>query len=345
MDSAVIYLEQSGRKVLTVDEVNTVLAEKIGVPFSHLTEKEKVRLANLEKIIHKRLINQDIAVSLIAKTLRAKQTGVIEDKKPLGSFLFMGPTGVGKTETAKVLAKVYFGSEKAILRFDMAEYAGSEGFERLIGSISKGLPGSLTTGIKNNPASLLLLDEIEKAKSDVINLLLTLLDEGFITDAFGEKIICRHLFVIATSNAAAGFVREHVAKGVKGEELQKLVFEHVLEEGFFSPELLNRFDGVVVYGPLSGEHLVKIAHLQLSQLAESLKKKNIYLDVTNETAEKVAKDGYSPTQGARPMRRIINIILGDLIGRAILTGELKSGDRVEIVPKEGKDEYGWEKIR
>ena len=344
LDSAVIYLEQTGKKVLTADEVNTVLSEKIGVPFSHLTEKEKVRLTNLEKIVHKRLINQDIAVSLIAKTLRAKQTGVIEDKKPLGSFLFMGPTGVGKTETAKVLARVYFGSEKAILRFDMAEYAGSEGFERLIGSISKGLPGRLTMDIKNNPASLLLLDEIEKAKTDVINLLLTLLDEGFITDAFGEKIICRHLFVIATSNAAAGFVREQVAKGVKGEELQRQVFEHVLEEGFFSPEFLNRFDGVVVYGPLSGEHLVKIAHLQLSQLAESLKKKNIYLDVTNETAEKVAKDGYNPTQGARPMRRIIDIILGDLLGRAILTGELKSGDRVEIVPGLQKDEYSWEKM-
>lgn len=344
LDSGVIYLEQTGKKLLTVDEINTVLSEKIGVPFASLTKREKTRLTNLEEIIHRRLVNQDIAVNLIAKTLRAKQTGVIDEKKPVGSFLFLGPTGVGKTETAKVLARVYFGSEEAMLRFDMAEYVGGEGLQRLIGSVSKGLPGKLTTDIKNNPASLLLLDEVEKAQSDVVNLLLSLLDEGFITDAFGEKIICRNLFVIATSNAAAGFVREQVANGVRGEELQRSVYENVLEEGLFSPELLNRFDGVVVYEPLREEDLVKIARLLLTELSENLKNKNIYFEVTDEVAEKLAKDGYNPTQGARPMKRIIEIILGDLLGRAILAGELKSGDRIEIVPGHQKDEYSLRKL-
>ena len=344
LDSAVIYAETVGGNTIGVAEINSVLSEKVGVAFSHLTESEKVRLTNLEEIIHKRLINQDTAVEFIAKTLRAKQTGVVDVKRPIGSFLFMGPTGVGKTETAKVLANVYYGSPEEIIRIDMAEYAGSEGLERLMGSVSKNLPGYLTTSIKKHPASLLLLDEIEKATADVTNLLLTLLDEGFITDSFGKKIICRHLFVIATSNAAAEYVRQMVSKGMQGDELQKMILEHIMQTGIFSPEFLNRFDGVIVYEPLREEYLIKIAHLLLLDLAENLKKKNIHLEVTDEVAQKIAKDGYNPAQGARPMRRIIEIDVGDLLGRGLLAGELKSGDKIKIIPGAAKNEYNWEKV-
>jgi len=261
LDALVMYREQKGGKVITIDDSKAVLAEKTGIPFAKLGEREKKLLGKLEEVIHERLIDQNTAVELIAKALRARTVGVTAEKRPLGSFLFMGPTGVGKTETAKVLARVYYGSEESILRFDMAEYVGREGLGRLIGSVEKNLPGALTSAIKNKPASLLLLDELEKATPEIYNLFLTLLDEGQMTDAFGKKINCRHLFVIGTSNAGAEYVRKLVRRGAKPDELQKLVVEHVLQKTIFSPEFLNRFDGVVVYEPLRREDLVKIARL------------------------------------------------------------------------------------
>lgn len=344
LDALVMYKEQKGGEAIAVEDAEAILAEKTGISFARLTEQEKKLLGKLEEIIHERLINQDTAVELIAKALRAKTVGVAEEKRPLGSFLFLGPTGVGKTETAKVLARVYYGSEENMLRFDMAEYAGEEGLERLIGSVSKNQPGLLTTSIKNRPASLLLLDEIEKATPEIYNLFLTLLDEGEMTDAFGKKINCRHLFVIGTSNAGAEYIRQLVSKGTTPDNLQKLVVEHVLQKGIFTPEFLNRFDGVVVYEPLKKEDLIKIARLLLNELAVNLKKKGIYLQVTQNTAEKLAVDGYVPEFGARPMRRIINLILGDLIGRAILAGDIKEGDKIRIIPGEKKEEYGWQKV-
>lgn len=344
LDSVVLYAEQKQKEKITVDDANAILAEKTGVSFSSLTKKEKSKLAKIEDIIHKRLINQESAVNLIGKSLRSKTVGVTKEKRPVGSFLFLGPTGVGKTETAKVLSKVYYGSEEKILRFDMAEYAGKEGLERLIGTVSKNQPGALTTAIKNNPASLLLLDEFEKAPPAIFNLFLAILDEGQITDAFDKKIIARHLFVIATSNAGAEYIRQLVSSGVSGEELQKKVVNHVLEKGIYTPELLNRFDGVIVYEPLKHEHLVKIAHILLKEMGENLKNKGIKLHVTPELAEKVAKDGYEPEFGARPMKRVINLILGDLLGKAILSDEIKDGDTIEIIPEEGQENYSYKKI-
>lgn len=344
LDAVVTYCEQKGKKILEIEDVNAVLAEKTGVSFSRLSTKELERLNKIEDIIHEKLINQDSSVSLIGKILRAKTIGVIKEDKPLGSFLFLGPTGVGKTETAKVLAKVYFGSTDAILRFDMAEYSGAEGLERLIGSASKNLPGALTTAIKNRPASLLLLDEIEKASKEIYNLFLSLLDEGVITDAFGKRIIGRHLFIIGTSNAGAEFIRQTVQKGIKGENLQRGVLNHVLEKELFSPEFINRFDGVVVYEPLKSTHLVEIAKLMLEELTENLKTKGIQISVADEVYEKLARDGYDPAFGARPMRRIVNINLGDLISRAILSGNIKEGDKIRLIPGNKKNEFLFEKI-
>jgi ATP-dependent Clp protease ATP-binding subunit ClpC len=344
LDSIVTYVEKNAKNYVEIDDVNSVLAEKTGISFAKLTKAEKVKLSNLETIIHKRLINQDAAVKLIAKSLRAKTVGVTKSKRPIGSFLFLGPTGVGKTETAKVLSKVYYGSEDKILRFDMAEYGGREGLERLIGTQAQNRPGALTTAIKNNPASLLLLDEIEKSSADIYNLFLTLLDEGSMTDAFGKKVNGRHLFVIGTSNAGAEHIRQLVQKGVKGSQLQSQVLEHVLQKGIFSPEFINRFDGVVVYEPLGNKELIEIAKLMLSDLSDALKKKGIYLTTDEATAAKLAVDGYDPAFGARPMRRIIDLTFGDLIGKALLSGEIQDGDKVKIVPGEGKMEYKLEKV-
>lgn len=334
-----------GEDGIGVDKVNRVLSEKTGIAVGRLTENEKEKLGKLEEIISQELIGQEIAVELISKSLRSRVAAVKDENKPIGSFLFLGPTGVGKTQTAKVLADVYYGSRSEILRFDMAEYKGSEGLERLIGSsVFKNQPGALTTQIKNKPASLLLLDEIEKASPEIYNLFLTILDEGYLNDAAGNKIVCRHLFVVATSNAGANFIREQINKGLKGEELQKSVIDFVQKQGIFSPEFLNRFDGVAVFEPVEGENLVKIAKLMLKDLQTNLLNKNINLELTPEVAEKVARDGFNIEFGARPMKRLIDLVVGDLLGRAILENQIVAGDKIKLLPGEGKDEYRWEKV-
>jgi len=340
---AVLFLEEQrgADKVITVGDVNSALSEKTGISFANLNKNEAARLVNLEEVIHERLVNQDEAVNLIAKILRSKSLGVINSRRPVGSFLFLGPTGVGKTETAKVLAEVYFGSEGRIIRFDMAEYVGREGLERLIGSVSTNQPGALTTAIKNNPASLLLLDEIEKAPKEVYNLFLAILDEGVITDAFGKKVSARNLFIIATSNAGSEYIREAVQ--LKTENLQEKVVDYILQKGMFSPEFINRFDGVVVYEPLGSVHLIKVAQILLGELSQNMEEKNIFLEFSDEAVTKLATDGYEPEFGARPMRRIIELSIGDLLGKALLSGEIKSGDKVTIVPGSAKGEFKWEK--
>src|SRR3990172_9326995 len=239
LDELVTYAGSHKVKTITVDHVNAILSQKTAISLTRLTPQDKKILANLETTLHSQLVGQDAAVSLIAKSLRARSLGTKNENRPIGSFLFLGPTGVGKTQTAKALAQVYYGSPSHILRFDMAEYAGFEGLSRLIGSVQQNLPGALTTAIKNRPTSLLLLDEIEKAPPQIYNLLLTLLDEGFITDAFNRKIICQHLFVIATSNAGSEYIRQLVSQGITGDRLQKTVIDYVQKIGTFSPEFLN----------------------------------------------------------------------------------------------------------
>ena len=214
-----------------------------------------------------------------------------------------------------------------------------------MGWVKKNKQGVLTTSIKNNPASLLLLDEIEKSPPSIFNLFLSLLDEGSITDAFGRKINCKHLFVIATSNAGAEFIRQLVSGGASGEDLQDKVVNYVLEKGIFTPEFLNRFDGVIVYEPLSPDHLVKIARILLSEMAESLKNKNINLVITDEVVTKIAQEGHDPAFGARPMGRIINLLIGDVIGKALLAGEINPSDNIKLIPLKEKDAYSWEKVK
>lgn len=343
--AVITYHQQTGKKSpIGFQEAEIVISERTGVPVSTLTDSKKQQLTNLESVMHKRLIEQDEAISLISKILRSKSSGVVNSTRPIGSFLFLGPTGVGKTETAKVLARVYFGSEKSILRFDMAEFAGKEGIERLIGSQASNQPGMLTNAIKNNPASLLLLDEFEKAPPAIYNLFLRMLDEGKITDAFGNTISCSNLFIIATSNAGAEYIRDLVNQN-KESELQEKVTDYIMKNGMFSPEFVNRFDGVVVYKPLSKVAIKKIAEILLVELAEGIhQSKNIAVRFSNDAVEKIATEGFKPEFGARPMRRLIDLQIGDLIGSAILNGEITSGDRISILASEGNGNFKYEKL-
>ena len=340
----VVASEHVSKKWITKDDVNKVLSEKTGISIGRLTEGEKEKLKNLEEIISKELVGQKAAVDLISQSLRSRIAAAKSDNKPIGAFLFLGPTGVGKTQTAKVLADVCFGSKNEILRFDMAEYVGDEGLERLIGSISNNQPGIMTTQIKNKPAGLLLLDEIEKAPPEIYNLFLTMLDEGYINDALGNKVVCQHLFVVATSNAGAEFIRNSVEKGVNGEELQKSVVEYVQKERIFSPEFLNRFDGVVVFEPIEGDDLVKVVKLMLNDFSKNLLQKNIEIVFDDGVAKKIAFEGFQIEFGARPIKRIIDLVLGDMLGKAILEGKILPGDKIKILTAENKNEYFWEKI-
>lgn len=343
LDAVVNYALSNHFQFVSEEHVRTVLSEKTGISMTSLAQNEKDRLSNLEELIHERLINQEESINLIAQILRSKTSGVISTNRPIGSFLFLGPTGVGKTETAKALSNVYFGGTQ-IIRLNMAEYVGPEGVSRLIGSQALNLPGQLTSAIHKSPASLLLLDEIEKAPREVINLLLALLDEGQISDAFGKTYKCSHLFVIATSNAGADLTRTLVKENVKGKELSDKLVEHVIIEKIFTPEFINRFDGVVVYEPLSKDHLLSVARLMLNDFAKTVEQKNIHIEFNEEAIQKVVEMGYDPALGARPMRRIIEITLGDLIGRAILSNEVKSGEHIRVRPDGGKVGWVWEKI-
>ncbi len=344
LDSVVIYKSQMADKIISPVDVDAVMSEKTGIKFAEVTGDTKNLLLKLESVIHKRLVNQKEAVEMIAKILRSKSLGVVKSSRPIGSFLFLGPTGVGKTETAKVLAKVYFGSEKHIVRFDMAEYVGDQGVERLLGSQASGEPGVLTTAIKNRPASLLLLDEIEKASPQIINLFLSVLDEGIITDAFGKKINCQNLFIVATSNAGAEYIRRLVSGNEKASFLHKKVIEYVLRKGIFSPEFINRFDGVVVYEPLGRKELVMIASIMLNDFAAQIKEKNIFLQISDSAISGLVEKGYDPSFGARPMRRVLDIEIGDAMSRAILNNETQEGDLLEIYYDKTQKKFGFTKV-
>lgn len=329
-ESCVFVSTQLKKKVVTPEEVDQVLAQKTKIPLGEIKKEEKEKLEHLEKLLHQRIVNQEEAVSQVAKAMRRSRLGIAQKNKPIGTFLFLGPTGVGKTETAKALAESYYGGEEQMLRFDMSEYQGPEAIERVLGSSKTKEPGIIASAIRKNPFSLLLLDEIEKANPDVLNLFLAILDEGFFSDAFGRKIDCRHLIIIGTSNAGGEFIREEINRGFKKEELPAKVLDFVQRKGIFSPEFLNRFDSVVVYHSLNKDQLRMVARLLLKRLNQRLADKNLSLKITDELVEKVVELGYSPTLGARPMNRVIQDKIEDQIAQKILKGELKKGQEAEL---------------
>lgn len=331
-DEVAVFVAKKERgKIILPDHVAHVVTEKTQIPVGGVRGKEREILLNLESLIHKRIINQDEAIKDIASALRRARENVSIRKGPMGSFLFLGPTGVGKTETAKALAEIYFGSESRIIRLDMSEFQNLEDISRIIGSENE--EGLLTTRVREDPFSLVLLDEFEKAHPKILNLFLQVLDEGHLTDGLGRKVDFKNTIIIATSNAGYKVILEAIDKGIPMPEIKKKLMDYIYNQGIFRPELINRFDGVVVYRSLTQRNLLDIAELLMRKLKESLKEKEIEFVITDELKEKIVELSYNPIYGAREMRRVIQDKVGDAIARALLSGEIQKGDKIKIDPK------------
>ncbi|MEK7061789.1 MAG: ATP-dependent Clp protease ATP-binding subunit [Patescibacteria group bacterium] len=329
LDEAVVYLRSINEKVLLPHHIAKVISDKTEIPVGKMEFKEKEVLLNLENLIHQRIVNQEEAVKEISIAMRRARAGIASKKRPMGTFLFLGPTGVGKTETSKALAEIYFGGEEKMTRIDMSEFQMISDIPRLIGQTSPvEMQGLLTTPVRETPFSLILLDEIEKAHPNILNLFLQVFDEGHITDGQGRKIVFTNTIIICTSNAGA----ENIFKMVEAEEkiekdkLLNLLFEKRL----FKPEFINRFDAMVVFKPLTKENLLDIAKLMLGSLKKNLQEKEIEFIITDFLLEKIVELSYKPAFGAREMRRVIQDKVENSVAQALLSDKIAKGDKIEI---------------
>jgi ATP-dependent Clp protease ATP-binding subunit ClpC len=318
--------------LLGKNEALAYAEEKLKIPVGLVGAVEREKLLQLEVLLHARVVGQDPAIVAIAGAMRRSRAGIRNVKRPIGSFLFLGPTGVGKTETAKALAFVFFGSEESFIRLDMSEYQGAESLSRLIGSRASGVPGILANLVRERPYSVLLLDEFEKADASLRDLFLQILDEGFFTDAQGERVSLRHQIIIATSNAGAPLIWDMVKDGRRLFDEERTIIDSIIKQGIFKPELINRFDGVILFNPLQTDELRAVAKLMLEQLAGRLKEKGMIVKITDPTLDRLVERGADQQFGARPMRRFIQVSVEQLIADAMLVGKLKSGQTVELIP-------------
>ncbi|MEK7453158.1 MAG: ATP-dependent Clp protease ATP-binding subunit [Patescibacteria group bacterium] len=319
--------------IVTQDHVTEVVSQKTGIPLGRIEGDEKAKLLNMEDLLHKRVIGQDQAIRVLSEAMRRVRAGISERRKPIGTFLFLGPTGVGKTETAKALADTYFGSEERMIRLDMSEYQDKGSIQRLIGSTDTGAEAQFANKVRENPFSLILLDEFEKSHPDIANLMLQILDEGRLTDANQKKISFRNTIIIATSNAGAEFIREYILSGQNQEVLDTILIDHLLKERIFKPEFLNRFDAIVAFSPLSKNNIKDVAFLLLKSLAERLEEKGMKLKITDDLLDKISEIGYSPTFGAREMKRTIQEKLENRIAEDIIKENYKYGSEIYVDPK------------
>jgi ATP-dependent Clp protease ATP-binding subunit ClpA len=313
--------------LLTAENVQLAIERTKGVKVSAAQAPEAEMLLHLEDRIHERMINQKRAVNVVASALRRGRAGVSNPKRPVGSFLFLGPTGVGKTELARSLAAVYYGDEHNMIRLDMSEYQQPEDVKRLLaagGTNDK----SLLLAIREQPFSVVLLDEIEKAHPNILNLLLQMLDEGQLTDQQGRPASFRSSIIIATSNAGAPDIAARVKSGGTLDDFERPLIDKLISGGQFKPELVNRFDEVVLFRPLNEEELAQVANVMLNEVNRTLATQQIKVQLTPEALKQIVHQGYDPEFGARPMRRIIQKTVENAIAVKILRGEAGPGSTI-----------------
>ncbi|SIS72169.1 ATP-dependent Clp protease ATP-binding subunit [Alicyclobacillus vulcanalis] len=320
---------------VTAEDIAHIVSSWTGIPVQQLQQDESERLLNLESILHERVIGQDEAVEAVAKAIRRARAGLKDPKRPIGSFIFLGPTGVGKTELARALAEALFGDEDALIRIDMSEYMERHSTSRLVGSppgyVGYEEGGQLTEKVRRKPYSVVLLDEIEKAHPEVFNILLQVLDDGRLTDGKGRTVDFRNTVIIMTSNVGAEELRKGGALGFKREQDQYLgMKDKVMDElkRTFRPEFLNRIDEIIVFHPLDETHIERIVDKMVDNLKHRLKEQDIEFELTDDAKKFLAKVGFDPQYGARPLQRAIVRNVEDLLSSALIAGEVKKGDRV-----------------
>lgn len=329
LQDVVVYVARSLKQTLILPEhVSKVVSTKTEIPVGKVEFKEKETLLNLEKLIHARIINQEESVKEISIAMRRARSGIGSKKRPMGSFLFLGPTGVGKTETSKALAEIYFGGEDKMIRLDMSEFQSIKDIPRLLGS--RGEEGLLITPVRENPFALILIDEIEKAHKNILNLFLQILDEGNITDGQGRKVVFTNTIIICTSNAGAEMIFKATEEN-KPVNKDKLL-ESLFKKAIFRPEFINRFDGVVLFKPLSKQNLMDICQLSMKSLQKNMKEKDIDFIITEPLKEKIVGLSYKPAFGAREMRRVIQDNVENVIAQALLSDNIKKGESFEVSP-------------
>ncbi len=329
LEEAAAYARRKRGKgaLVTADDAAQVLSQKTGVPAAKITQKEADNLLNLEDKIHEYMIDQVEAVGAVADALRRSRVELRDTKKPVASFLFLGPTGVGKTELAKTVARLYFEAEENMIRLDMSEYQEKNSVERILGTPGSSGGGILTEAVRKKPFALVLLDELEKAHPDLLNLFLQVLDDGRMTDNEGRVIDFSSTIIIATSNAGTQFIQDEIQKGTPVAHIKDILVREQLKQ-YFRPEFLNRFDAVVVFKPLGMEEIRQIAGLQVKKLQKQLLEKGIDLEVTPEALVELAKAGFDPLFGARPLKRAIQERVSDVLAGYLLKGEITRRDKV-----------------
>jgi len=327
LESAASYAE---RGLVTINSVQQAIEQTMDIKVSVASEAEdREKLLNLEELIHERMINQARAVSVVSDALRRARAGVRNENRPIGTFLFLGPTGVGKTELAKALADVYFGGEERIIRLDMNEYVLSEDVARLIADGATD-PASLTAQAMKQPYSVVLLDEIEKAHPNVLTTLLQLLDEGILRDINNREVSFRDAIIIATSNAGAERIREYIERGYKVEQFEQQFIDELINSGQFRPEFLNRFDEMVTFTPLSKADLLRVIDLMIAGVNKTLALQKVSVAVTSEAKAFLVERGYDPRLGARPMRRVVQRAVENTVAKLMLGGQVAPGSVIDI---------------
>lgn len=326
LDQAAPYAEN---KILSGRSVQKAIENSSGVRVSKAEGQEVDVLLNLEEKIHSRMINQSTAVEVVASALRRGRAGVGDQKRPIGSFLFLGPTGVGKTELARSLADVYFGDEAQMVRLDMSEYQQAEDVSRLLSDGTKE-SNSLILAIRKQPFSVVLLDEVEKAHPNILNLLLQMLDEGRLTDSAGRSTSFSNAIVIATSNAGSAEITKNVASGSKLDDFERPLIDSLISAGTFKAELINRFDEVVLFRPLELAELKQVAELIVAGVNKTLANQNVSVKLTDSALDKIVQAGYDPQFGARPMRRVVQKTVQDVVANKLLTKQAGPGSTITL---------------
>jgi len=340
--------QEKNRPVISKEDVAYVVSKMTGIPLFKLEEEESNKLLNMEEFLHKRIVGQEEAISAVCRAIRRSRAGIKDAKKPIGSFIFLGPTGVGKTELARALAEFLFNTEDALVRIDMSEYQEKFTSSRLFGAppgyVGYEEGGQLTERVRRRPYSVVLFDEIEKAHPDIFNVMLQVLDDVVLTDSLGRKVDFKNTVIIMTSNLGTKLIQKGVSLGfhrVEQSDHDRRIKDDVLGElrRSFSPEFLNRIDEVVVFHPLEKQHLINITDILIKELNVRLLERGVQLEVGDDVKQWLIQEGYQPLYGARPMRRTIQKNIGDPLSEELLRGRFKDVRRIKVVLRDNAPNF------